>query len=121
MMRAEWLIKGQICKVIVPTEVTDEMLYAYDKQLGALLDEAPGKVNVIVDVGTMTTMPNVRTWLSLKSKKHANFGLTLIVGLEHKPIIRFFASVVSQTMNLPFKGFPTEQNALDYLHEMKAI
>jgi hypothetical protein len=120
-MHAEWLIKGQLCKVIVPTDVTDEMLYAYDAQLLGFLNEAPGKVNIIVDVGTMTSMPNVRTWLSLKSKKHPNFGTTLIVGLEHKPIIRFFASVVSQTMNLPFKGFPTEKNALDYLSEMKQI
>jgi hypothetical protein len=120
-MHAEWLIKGQLCKVIVPTEVTEEMLYKYDKQLIGLLDEAAGKVNVIVDVGSMAALPNVRTWLSLKSKHHPNFGMTLIVGLEHKPIIRFFASVVSQTMHLPFKGFPTEQNALDYLQEMKAI
>src|SRR5687768_15105857 len=107
-MHAEWLIKGQVAKVVVSPEVTEEMLHAYDKQFIALMDEAPGKVNIIVDVGSMTALPNVRTWLSLKNKHHRNFGMTLIVGLEHKPIIRFFASVVSQTMNLPFKGFPTE-------------
>lgn len=120
-MHAEWLIKGQVAKVVVPSEITEEMLRTYDEQLIGMLNEAPGKVNVIVDVGTMTALPNVRQWLSQKSKKHPNFGMTLIVGLEHKPIIRFFASVVSQTMNLPFKGFPTEQNALEYLEEMKAI
>ena len=120
-MRAEWLIKGRVCKVIVPMEVTDDMLHAYDKEIISLMDEAPGKVNIIVDVGSMTAMPGVRTWLSLKNKHHPNFGMTLIVGLEHKPVIRFFASVVSQTMSLPFKGFPSEENALDYLREIKAI
>jgi hypothetical protein len=121
MMHAEWLVRGHVAKVIVPAEITEEMLRVYDDELMALLDEAPGKVNVIVDVGTMTALPNVRQWLSQKSKKHPNFGMTLIVGLEHKPIIRFFASVVSQTMHLPFKGFPTEQSALEYLHEIQAI
>jgi hypothetical protein len=120
-MHPEWLIKGHVCKVVVPTQVTDEMLYQYDEQLIALMDEAPGKVNVLVDVGSMKEMPGVRTWLSLRNKHHRNFGMTLIVGLEHKPIIRFFASLVSQTMKLPFKGFPTEQSALDYLREIDLI
>lgn len=120
-MRAEWLIEGRVCQVIVPAEVTDDMLHAYDEQLISLLDQASDKVNIIVDVGPMVALPNVKTWLGLKNKHHPNFGLTLIVGLENKPVIRFFASVVSQTKSVPFKAFPSQAAALDYLREMKAL
>jgi hypothetical protein len=117
-MYAEWLIEGRVCQVIVPPLVTEDMLSTYDKQIVSLMDSAPGVVHVLVDVTPMDVIPSVRHWVGLKMARHPHFGQTLLIGLEHKPMMRFFASVVSQALRVPVKSFSTQEAALDYLRHI---
>jgi hypothetical protein len=120
-MHAEWLIEGRVCQVIVPPEVSEEMLYAYDKQVIELMETAPGIVHVLVDVSPMNIIPSVKHWISIKMARHPQFGQTLLIGLEHKPVMRFFVSVVSQSLRVPVKSFSTQDAALDYLRKTNEI
>lgn len=117
----EWLIENQVCKVVLPQEVTQDILEAYDQLLINVLDQAANKIHMVADLRIIKTMPNLNQARKMRHPRHPHMGRVLMVGLNLNPIARFMASLVAQAAGVAYKAFDTYEEVFAYLEKMEGI
>jgi len=115
------LKEGSVYEVTPPNVTTREILQEYDVNMLQIMDAAPAPLTILVDVTNMHKLSNVGDWVALKFLRHRNMGTTLLIGLHHMPLVRFFVSILAQTFGRSYKGFPTRDHAITYLQEQQLI
>jgi hypothetical protein len=115
------LTEGRAYEVTPPATTTSAILHEYDVNMLRIMDVAPGPLTILVDVSAMHKLSNVSDWAALKFLRHRNMGTTLLVGMEHRPVVRFFVSVLAQMFGRSYKVFANRDQALDYLREQEVI
>lgn len=115
------LAEGRVYEVTPPAVTTGAILREYDVNMLKIMDAAPGPLTILVDVTEMGKLSNVSDWAALKFLRHPHMGPTFLVGMEHRPLVKFFVSVLAQMFGRPYKIFASREQAIEYLQEQKLI
>lgn len=115
------LKEGSVYEVTPPTVTTREILQEYDTNMLRIMETASHPLTILVDVTEMHKLSNVSDWAALKFLRHRNMGQTLLVGMQHMPIVRFFVNVLAQMFGRSFKSFASREQAISYLQEQQLI
>ena len=119
--KIQTLAEGRVYEVTPPAVTTSAILHEYDLNMLKIMEASPVPLTILVDVTQMGKLSNVSDWATLKFLRHRNMGTTLLVGLDHMPVVKFFVSVLAQMFHRPYKAFPTREAAIAFLEEKQLI
>lgn len=109
---SSWLVANRVIQLRVSESVTMEDIQDINRQLLAMLEQGTAPVHIVNDMQGLKEFPNnlIQVKSALTYMSHAKLGWESIIS-QPNPLVRFFASAITQIAGARMKMVPSLEEA----------